>query len=139
MLTDEEKSKVRFYLGHGNVFRYLNPRLEGVFGAIDVYAEETIRDILDKLAAVDFDLYDPEGVAFAASGIKAVEEIQFYGNGGAVTNQLRRTGRNLVSRLSSLLGVPVGADIYGEEGWPGDTYTDLGGLNARGRNTFGLG
>lgn len=139
MLTDKEKSQVRFYLGHGSLFRYLNPRLEGVFNAIDFYAEDMVRGILAQLVGLDAQFYGVNGEmgdAVEFAGIKAVEEIQFAGSsGGAITTQLRRVGRNLVSRLSSLLGVPVGADVYGENGWPGDTFSSFGlGGGGGGRN-----
>lgn len=141
MLSDTEKTQVRFYLGQSSLFRYLNPRLEGVFGSIDSDAETIVRKILSQLQQVDAQLYG-DGVsasyATTAVGVKAVEEIQFQ-SGVNVTVGLRQLGRGLVGRLSALLGVPVYADVYGENGWPGDRYSALGGMGNGGGNIIPLG
>src|SRR5579859_4142749 len=104
MLSDQEKTNVRFYLGQGALFRYLNPRLESVFTAIDADAEAIIRNILSQLAALDvriFGAVGQTGYAAKAAGVKAVEEIQFSGNSGdSVFKGLCRQARTLVARLS---------------------------------------
>ena len=142
MLTSFEQSRVRFYLGQSTLFRYRNPRLEGVWGALDSDAEEIVRETLVQLSAVDARIFGTDGnlgeVAEAA-GVKSVEEIAFAGNGSGMDIAMRKIGRALVGRLSALLGVPVYADVYSGEGWPGDTYSATGGLNGRGGNQFGVG
>lgn len=141
MLTDHEKTRVRFYLGVSSIHRYLNPRLEGLWGALDTDAEFIIQEILGQLAVIDSRLFGTDGEAgFAAkaAGIKAVEEIQFQTGAAPVDVSLRKLGRALVGRLSSMLGVPVYADVYGAGGWPGDNYS-ANGLGGGGGNSFGLG
>jgi len=141
-LADAEKTQVRFYLGQGSLFRYKNPRLEGIWGALDADAEAILRKILGQLAVVDEQLFGHDGAtsrAISAAGIKAVEEIQFAGNGGAVTTELRRLGRNLVGRLSALIGVPIYADVFSDNGWPGDSYSKNGLGGGNGGNMIPLG
>lgn len=141
MLTDHERTRVRFYLGVSSIHRYLNPRLEGLWGALDLDAEFIVQEILGQLSAVDAKLYGSDGeVGYIAkiAGIKAVEEIQFQSGAAVADNAMRKIGRNLVGRLSSLLGVPIYADVYSGAGWPGDNYS-ANGLGSGGGNTFGMG
>jgi len=143
MLTDAEKTQVRFYLGQGSLYRYLNPRLEGLWAALDSDAENLVRGFLGQLQAIDASIFGVDGalgVAATRAGIKAVEEIQFMGqNGNVVDDSLRKIGRALVGRLSSLLGVPVYADVFGSQGWPGDSYSEGGLGSGRGGNRMGMG
>lgn len=138
MLTDSQQEQVRFYLGVSTLFRYRNPRLEGVWATLSSDAEANIISILSQLQVIDTKLFGTGGVpgdAANAAGVKALEEIQFAGNSGrAVEKALCALGRKLVSRLSSIVGVPVYADVYGADGWPGDSYSGFGG-----GGTFGLG
>ena len=141
-LTDTEKTQIRFYLGQGSLFRYLNPRLEGIWTSLDSDAETIIRSTLARIVVVDTQLFGDgvsPGTAGASAGIKAVEEIQFSGSSGqSVTVALKHLGRTLVGRLSALIGVPIYADVFSGEGWPGDHYSALGGVfgPGSGGNTF---
>lgn len=143
MLTNEEKTLVRFYLGQGSLFRYLNPRLEGLWSALDSDTEGLIRGFLLQLSAIDARIYGTDGVvgiAAARAGIKAVEEIQFMGQtSNVVDDSLRKIGRSLVGRLSSIIGVPIYADVFGSQGWPGDSYSQGGLSSGRGGNIMGMG
>jgi hypothetical protein len=142
MLSDTQKAQVRFVLGQSSIHRYLNPRLEGIWGALDTDAEVLVAQILAQLAVHDARLLgtgSEVGFAAKAAGVKSLEEIAFAGNGGAVDLNLRRICRMLVGRLSSLLGVPIYADIYSSAGWPGDSYSANGLAGGGGTNTFGLG
>jgi hypothetical protein len=119
----------------------MNPRLEGVWGALDADAEDIIRQTLARLEQVDELLLgngSETSYAASAAGVKALEEIQFAGTGAAVTSQLKRLGRTLVGRLSSIIGVPVYADVFGESGWPGDSYS-ANGIAGGGNGGFPLG
>lgn len=144
MLTTAQQTAIRFYLGQSSIHRYLNPRLEGLWGALDSDSENIIITILGQLAAVDNRLFGSGvgfdiGFAAKAAGVKALEEIQFAGDGAAVDRGLRRLGRVLISRLSGILGVPPYADVYGSQGWPGDNYSRNGLSNRGSGNSFELG
>jgi hypothetical protein len=122
-LTDTEKAKCRHYLGYPSLFRYLNTRLEGTFTALDAVAEARIQTLLTALDALDVELTS----AFTSSaGIKKVDEVEFFPAGSGEKGQIgwmRSRGRELVGRLSIILGVEKYADYFGESGYPGDQYT----------------
>lgn len=141
MLTDTQQTQVRFYLGHPSVFRYKNPRLEGIWGALDADAEAIIIGILAQLAAIDAAVFGTGGVigrAGEVAGVKSLEEISFAGDGDATDKSLRRIGRALVGRLSTITGVPVQTDIFSSSGWGGDRYSNDG-LQGGGAGAIKLG
>jgi hypothetical protein len=140
-LSSMEKAKLRLYLGYPNQFRYKNTRLESTFDSIDDDAEVLVRDLLGRFDDLD-ELIDASS-ADATGTLKQVDEIQFYPNanagksGGIVGIQLAQAKR-LVTRLSTILGVPIYADIFSAEGYPGDRFSELGGLGG-GKNIVPLG
>lgn len=127
-LSTTEKAQARLYLGYSGLFRYLHTRLEGALTSLDADGETLVRTQLTSLASLDTAL----GTAVTSSaGVKKADEVEFFGSStatGGMTRieELRRQGRLLVGRLSTMLGVPVYADYFGDDGYPGDTYSDLG-------------
>lgn len=138
LLTATQQTFVRYYLGFPSVFRYKNPRLEGIWGALDTDAEVIITNLLGQLSAVDAQIFGTAGAlgqAAEAAGVKSLEEISFAGNGKAVDEGLRHIGRALVGRLSTLLGVPIQTDVFSGSGWGGDSYS-RDGLGGGGRGNM---
>jgi len=134
-LSSMAKAKIRLYLGYPNQFRYKNTRLESTFDSIDDDAEVLLRDLLNRFDDLD-ELIDKSS-GDATGTLKRVDEIEFYPNanasksGGIVGIQLEQAKR-LVTRISTILGVPIYADIFSRSGYPGDRFSDLGGLGSGG-------
>lgn len=141
-LTTAQQSAIRSFLGYADIFRYKNPRLEGVLapGLLSADAETLVDNILTQLAAVDAALTGTggsPGIAQQAAGVKKLDEIEFFE--GRAIRDLKRIGRMLITRLSTILGVPPYSDYYGEEGYPGDTYSADGLASGSGGNTIPMG
>lgn len=141
-LTDQQKAKIRRFLGYPDIFRYKNTRLEGVLqsGTISAEVETLIVADIAKLDALDDALTSTGGTAIGGAGVKKVDEIEFFGSGQTITD-LRNIGRMLVGRISTALGVPTFADFFSPAGYPGDFYSELGGMGRPNRNggPIGLG
>lgn len=138
-----QQAQCRLYLGYADIYRYKDTRLEGVLapGLLSADAETLLVGILAQLTAVDAALIGAggnPGIALQAAGVKKVDEIEFF-QGRAIVD-LRRVGRTLVTRLSNILGVPLYGDVYGENGYPGDSYSKEGlGHSNGGGNIIPLG
>lgn len=128
MLQPGEKAKCRLYLGFPDEFRYKNTRLEGSFNNISDDAIEQVRALLVTLATIDNLILT---VGLTNAGLKQVDEIHFFGPTGQITQQ-RKAGRSYVGQLSIILGVPPYADYFGSQGYPGDSFSGLGGSNRGG-------
>lgn len=141
-LTDTQKAKIRRYLGYPDIFRYKNTRLEGVLQASTLSAEAEALIVADlaTLDALDLKLTGSDGVAVGSAGVKRVDEIELQGGGQTITD-LRSIGRMVVGRISTALGVPIFADFFSAAGYPGDFYSELGGMGPSNRNggPIGLG
>lgn len=127
-LTGAQTTAIRQYLGYASLNRYLNTRLEGTFTALDADGESAVVAILTELATVDAVLATA-GLTVSAQGtLKQVDEVQWYDTTtGAVNGSGALTrGRMLITRLSTLLGVPPYGDYFGRNGYPGDTYSEFG-------------
>lgn len=133
MLSSQEKAQIRLYLGYPNQFRYKHTRLESTFDSIDADAETLLRDLLQRFGDLD-ELIDSSS-ANATGTLKKVDDVEFYPNanaslaGGVVGIQIAQAKR-LVTRISTILGVPIYADIFSGKGYPGDTFSELGGMGA---------
>lgn len=107
MLTEQEKTAVRFWLGYADLYRYRNPMLEGILeGNISPTAEDKLRAILVRLDEVDEKVFG----STANSGIKKVDEIEFFQY--TQMSQIKSQGRMYVSRLAYLLGVNIQNDVF---------------------------
>lgn len=138
-LSGTERTQARLYLGYANLHRYLNVRLESAFDAVDTDAETVIRGILVELASVDAVLAAAGQVVAAQGTLKKADEVEFYQLAAGHSNgsgALIR-GRMLVTRLSTMLGVPLYGDYFGEDGYAGDTFSEFGLLGNQGANRRG--
>jgi|CXWL01.1.fsa_nt_gi hypothetical protein len=122
MLSDMQKAQTRLYLGYPDFFRYRHTRLESVLDNLSPDAEVQIAEVLAKIVTVESALLD---AGTAGAGIKRVDEIWFE-NGTVRTSVVRRSGRIYVARLSIITGVPVYSDVFGTQGYLGDSFSGLG-------------
>lgn len=133
-LSSPQRAKLRLLLGYPSLFRYKDTRLESTFDSIDADAEALIVDLLGRFD--DFDELIDQSSEDATGTLKKVDEIEFYQNpnataaGGVVGIQTARA-KQLVTRISTILGVPLYADIFSADGYPGDRFSELGGLGKR--------
>lgn len=125
MLQLAEKQRIRLLLGYPAEFRYANTRLEGILVTVDDEGVDQIRGVLTEIAIVDNLITT---IGYANLGLKQVDEIHFF-DGVTQINQQRKAGRILIGRLSIILGVPPYGDYYGSQGYPGDSFSGLGGAN----------
>jgi len=140
-LTGAQTTAIRQYLGYSNLNRYLNTALEGTFTALDADGEALVVSILTELAAVDAVLASAGLVISAQGTLKAVDEIEWYNTTTGASNgsgALAR-GRMLITRLSTVLGVPIYADYFGGNGYPGDPFSDVVGLGTTSGGLYKLG
>lgn len=133
--TQEERVKIRLYLGFPDVFRDGNTRLEN---AMDVIGErpETktrVQAILTEIDAILPQLSGSSssgGVSTVISGsLKRVDEIEFYPTGssesgsGSVQTEVKKLGRMWCNQLSIVMGVPLANDIFSGRGYSGDWWS----------------
>jgi len=132
-LSDQNKADIRTYLGWSARFHQTDSSLEQAMSALTTEPEHekwitnTLtpsatepRGILAELVAVDAELID------AHTRLKALKV-------GTITlpirneiNTLRSEGRRHVSRMATILGVPVRHDVY--SGTPARSQAAYGGL-----------
>lgn len=140
--TDEQKTRLRFYLGYPHPYQYLNPRLESAFTVIgDSAPAQALVEQLLALIGVVFgnQAGDPAQVqkALQQAGIQEVEDnlsrVKFGDSGGGVKsfssaqlNSVADYGRILVGALSSFVGVPIASDVFGRSGYQGDPWMTAG-------------
>lgn len=134
MLTDTQKAQSRLYLGYPDHFRYKHTRLESVLDNLSPEAEVQVASALASIATVEAAIIDSVDLA----GVKRVDEIWFE-NGWMRSSQVRKYGRMYVSRLSIIMGVPVYSDVFGTQGYLGDSFSGSGGGARNGGGFFGLG
>lgn len=122
-LTATQQAQIRRFLGYPDLFRYKNVRLEGaITGNLSAEAEALVISDLAQLATIDTALVS--GVGLSSAGVKKVDEVEFFG--AMVTiNSLRALGRTVAGRIGTTLGVPFYSDYFGNNGYPGDAYSDI--------------
>lgn len=127
-LTGAQTTKARLYLGYANLFRYKNVRLESTFTQLDSDAEAVVVQLLTDIATQDGIV---QSSANQVGGIKKVDEVEFFGGNGQGMTKVdiaRERGRELIGRLSTMLGVPPfeGYDYFGTAGYGGDDFSEFG-------------
>ena len=113
-LTSTQRAQVRFYLGYSDVSQGGAPNaLETAMTDITAPAEVLVTTILANLATADAALLTVESSARA--GIVSVDNggVVWANNGASASMVTERAGRRMVGRLASLIGVPVGRDVFG--------------------------
>jgi hypothetical protein len=134
MLEETQKAKIRLYLGYPDMLRYRHTRLESVLTNLSPEAEVIIADCLEKLVTIEAAILE---AGTSGAGLKRVDEIWFE-NGTVRSNEIKKTGRQFVSRISITLGVPIYSDVFGTAGYLGDTFSGSGGGQRTGP-FYGLG
>lgn len=122
--TEAQKVTLRLLLGYPDVFRQHNPRLEGVFATVGARpdTQAVVEGILTKIAEIDPQIVDLLGTA----GLKRAEDVEWFqafsGKWSAPQEAVAAVGRMHIARLSTIFGVPILADYFGSQGFPGDWY-----------------
>lgn len=129
-LSLTEKAKIRLYLGYADQFRYLNSRLESILTDLSPEAEVLVQDSLASLALVEVAMI---GTPLENVGIKRIDEVWFKDAAvNTALSDIKQVARPYVARLSIITGVPIFADAFGSQGWPGDAFSEQGGMSAGG-------
>lgn len=124
-----EKQRIRIYLGYASAWKYKHSRLESILDASEPEAESQIRECLEGLATIDGKLLS---TAVSVAGIKKADETEFFGS-TTVRTELHSIGKQLIGRISIILGVPIYSNYYGKAGYVGDSFSPgLGGRNGGG-------
>lgn len=141
--SETQKVQIRFFLGYPFAFQYLNPRLESAITLVgaNAPAQTIVEGLLSKLVTFyGIDPGNPGGPAqidkaIVQAGVKRVESVDDVvefgttGNdsGGASTSAILNTqndaARQLVSALSSMMGVEIANDVFGKNGYSGDGWS----------------
>jgi hypothetical protein len=132
MLSPIEKSQIRLYLGYPDLFRYKDTRLESTLDALSDEAETLVRGALASLVIVEALLLKN----LSTAGLKRVDDVWFDAAGAMLTQQ-RKAGRTYVSRISITLGVNIYSDVFGTQGYLGDSFAGF--ANQSGGGFFNLG
>lgn len=135
MLTDTQKAQIRLYLGYPDMLRYRHTRLESVLLNLSPEAEVIVAGCLTTLVTVEAAILE---AGTSGAGLKRVDEIWFE-NGTVRSSEIKKTGRQYVSRISITLGVPIYSDVFGSQGYLGDTFSGSGGGQRGGAGFYGLG
>lgn len=139
--SETQKVQIRFFLGYPFAFQYLNPRLESAISLVgaNAPAQTIVEGILTKLVTFyGIDPGNPGGPAqvdkaVVQAGVKRVESVDDVvdfgttsGTGGAsssaILNAQNDVARQLVSALSSMMGVEIANDVFGKRGYSGDNW-----------------
>lgn len=112
MAFDEgEKARIRRYLGFSQGFRDFDTRLESQLGDLTPQeAEDQVREILAKLAAVDAKL---QSMALGNLDLRKAEDVEWFGAEGLVA--LQNYGRSLINQLGILFNIDMSGqpDYFG--------------------------
>lgn len=140
--TDEQKVKVRFFLGYPFPFQQLNPRLEGALDLVGANVSATAMVVAMLAKLVTFYGIDPSNPGapaaidqvIAQAGVKRVESVDDvveYGStgnanagssGSAMLNTQNDAARQLVASLSIMMGVEIANNIFGTQGYNNDMW-----------------
>lgn len=131
MLTDMQKATVRLYLGYPDHFRYKHTRLESVLENLSVEADAQVAALLVKVDTIETLILESAQTA----GVKRVDEIWFE-TGSKRPAELRKAGKQYVARISIITGVPIYSDVFGSQGYLGDSFSSGGG---RSTGFYGVG
>ena len=154
--TDEQKVKVRFFLGYPFPFQQLNPRLEGALDLVGANVSATAMVVAMLAKLVTFYGIDPSNPGapaaidqvIAQAGVKRVESVDdvvefgMTGNasGGASNSAMLNTqndaARQLVGALSIMMGVEVANNIFGTRGYVNDLWATRGSQMSVGPRNF---
>jgi hypothetical protein len=141
--TSQQTVKIRFYLGYPNILIYKNPRLEGAIEVVGANPDaqgmvETLLAQLDKMYGASPGAPSQIDAVNEKAGLSAVEsasdrvEFGTSGKGGssssAQLDALRDVGKQLAGALSSFMGVPIGSNVFGTQGYVADNLFHSNGM-----------
>lgn len=106
-LTEDQKFKIRLYLGWSERFHQHDSALEQAMSALETRppAEAGVVSLLAECERIDAD------ITAAEKRLKASSVGPATLNGQEI-NQLRDRGRQFVGRIASILGVEVRNDVF---------------------------
>lgn len=104
--TEGEKYKIIRFLGHnGGVLTpsniHYSKQVSDKLTNVPEGAETEAREILQKIIALD----GKQSTSINQAGVKRIDDIEFFENGGA-TSTILNEKRRLIRELESLLGIP---------------------------------
>jgi hypothetical protein len=154
--TEEQKVRIRFYLGYPDVYTDFVPKLENAMDSIgDRPATKALVEFvlakLDKIFGLDGSPDDPTlldemvGEKMGISKIKDFETEIEYGNtesakngstSSYIYNDISLYARTWIARLSNILSVEIWSDNMGTKGYKGPLYKAYNGEFST--NWFGL-
>lgn len=112
--TDQERAKVRWYLGWSARFHQSDSRLEQAMNAVDMELTDDTRDlILANLAAMD-ELNSR--IVGAYTRLKALKVGTIELSGFGEIGMLRSEGRRLGGQVAACLGVETRHDVWSGTG-----------------------
>lgn len=119
-LTEDQKYKVRLYLGWSERFHQFDSELEQAMSALETRAsaEAGVISMLAECERID------TAITAAEKRLKASEMGPIALNGREI-DQLRDRGRQFVGRIASILGVEVRNDVFSGS-LPGANATRFG-------------
>lgn len=156
--TDEQKVRIRFFLGYPFSFQYLNPRLESAMELVgaNVTASAMALKLVEKLLA--FYGLDPLVAnapiidkAIVQAGVQRVESVNDViqlgttneaaggGTSSAILNAQNDAARQLVGALSSLFGVEIASDVFGKNGYVAGGWAERSSWMSRGPKSVLMG
>jgi hypothetical protein len=156
--TDEQKTRIRFFLGYPFPFQYLNPRLESAMELVgaDVTASGMVLQLVSKLLAfygLDPLAVDPPIIdkAIVQAGVQRVESVNDViqlgttnaaasgGTSSAILNAQNDAARQMVGALSALLGVEIASDVFGKNGYVAGGWAERANWMSRGPKSVLMG
>lgn len=112
--TAEQEADIRLYLGYPLLFNddlYFLVSALALIGA-DPIKQTLVETQLEKLQEID----EQVAQATQAAGIKKADEVEFFNSTGQVSGYIQQ-GKRYISRISTILSVPVLADYYSGYGY----------------------
>lgn len=108
-LTEDQKFKIRLYLGWSERFHQFDSELEQAMSALETRpaAEAGVISLLGECERID------QAITAAEGRLKATTVGAIQLNTMEI-NQLRGRGRQFVGRIASILGVEVRNDVFSE-------------------------
>lgn len=107
VFSEAQKVSIRNYMGRSELNKELDPRLESIMNALSVDAGNQVVIFLTNLGLVDTQILT---VFQNNLDLTHAETVDFAGE--KQLDALRRTGREYVNKLATLLNVRPYVDIY---------------------------
>jgi hypothetical protein len=123
--TLAQQAQIRQYLGYADLYRYKNTRLEGVIAGVGTIGPDAVALVVADLAAIAQIEAKILETTISITNVKKVDDVEFFPALQGM-KMIRTLGRMYVGRISITVGVPIYSDIFGTQGYLGDTYSASG-------------